>query len=67
MSWIEKLRAKPQAEKVKLIWVAVIVAAIVLVALWIVSSQISKNQNPDTTLFKTLGRGINDIRDNFRK
>jgi hypothetical protein len=67
MNWIEKVRQKPQEEKIRLIKTAVIAAAIILAALWVLTSRFSKNTPKDTTLFQTIGQGIKDVRNNFRK
>jgi len=67
MSWIERIRTKPQEEKIRIVWTVVIVAAIILLGLWIILAHYSRSLPKDTTLFDTLGRGFKDIRDNYKK
>ena len=67
MDWINKVRNKPQEEKIRLVWTVVIVAAVVLLGLWIILAHYSRTLSKDTTLFDTLGQGFKDIRDNYRK
>lgn len=67
MSWIEKVRNKPQEEKIHLIWITVVLAAVILLALWIVLAHFSKDLPKDTSLFKTVGKGIKDVRNNYKK
>ncbi len=67
MKWIEQIRHKPQAEKLKLIWTAVIIAAILLTIVWVISSRYYKRVDKDATFFQTIGQGIKDVKDNFRK
>lgn len=67
MSWIDNIRNKPQAEKIRIIWGVVIIALVLLVLLWILTSRIGKNSPADTTLFQTLGRGFKDLRNNYKK
>jgi predicted permease len=67
MNWVEKIRNKPQKEKIRIIWIAMGLAGAALVLLWIFTSRIGDKTAKDTTLFQTLGRGIKDIRDNYNK
>ena len=67
MAWIEKIRSKSQEEKVRIIWVMVIVAAVILVLLWIITARFSRTLPKDTTLFDTLSKGIQDVKNNYRK
>ncbi len=67
MNWIEKIRQKPQEQKIRLIWITIIVAAVVLLALWIILSRYSRSLPKDTTLFDTLGKGVKDLQDNYKK
>ena len=62
MSFIENLQNKPRAEKVRIIWVTVIVVALVLGVVWVFTSRIGQSIPKDTTLFKTFGAGLKDIR-----
>ena len=67
MDWINKVRNKPQEEKIRIVWIVVIVAAVVLLGLWIILAHYSRSLPKDTTLFDTLGQGFKDIRDNYKK
>lgn len=67
MSWIENLRNKPHKEKVRLIWLSALGVAVFLIIVWVLTSKITKSRPKDITLFQTIGRGIKDIRENFRK
>lgn len=67
MSWIEKIRQKPQKEKIRIIWATILAAVVLLIALWVITGRISKNTPKDTTLFETIGKGVKDIRDNYKK
>ena len=67
MSWIEKIRNKPQEEKIRIIWGTVIVAAIVLIFLWAALARFSRSLPKDYSLFQTLGKGIEDVKNNYKK
>lgn len=61
MSWLEKIRAKPHQEKVRLIWIAAVVTAVVLLGLWLLLGGAKKKAAPDTTVFRTFVRGLQDF------
>jgi len=67
MNWLQKIQAKPQAEKMRIIWTVVIVAAVLLILVWIISSKFHKQTGTDTTLFQTIGRGFHDVKNNYGK
>jgi hypothetical protein len=67
MSLIDKIRTKSSEEKMRIIWIAIGVTLALLVLLWIATSKISSSTPKDTTLFKTIGRGLKDIRENYKK
>ncbi len=67
MGWLKNLQKKTHAEKVKIIWLTVIVAFVFLVIIWILTSNMSRYKQKDTTLFQTIGRGLKDMKNNFRK
>ena len=67
MQWLEKIRNKPHKEKVRLIWIAAIVMVIILVGLWVATAEIRKDVPKDTTLFKAVGQGVNDVIENYGK
>lgn len=67
MPWIEKIRSKPQKEKIKIIWAVAIIITISMLVVWIISARMTKKVAGDTTLFQTIGRGIKDLKNNFNK
>jgi hypothetical protein len=67
MSWIEKVRQKPQEQKIRLIWTVVILAAIALIILWIVLGRYSRSLPRDTSIFQTIGKGFKDVKENYNK
>lgn len=67
MGFIEKIRNKPQQEKVRIIWLVVIVTAVLLIAIWVLTSRIGNGPSKDTSLFKTLDQGFKDIKENYKK
>ena len=67
MSWLEKIRSKPRAEKMAIIWTAAIVVCVLLVILWAFAAKIHKQANRDTRLFQTIGQGFKDVKKNFGK
>lgn len=67
MTWIEKVRQKSQEQKIRLIWITVIAAAVVLIILWIILARFSRNLPKDTTLFDTIGNGLKNLKDNYKK
>jgi steroid 5-alpha reductase family enzyme len=67
MSWIEKIRQKPRAAKMRLIWIAAIAVAVLMLAVWTVSARFQKNVSIDTSLFKALSQGITNVGNNWKK
>jgi len=67
MNWIEKVRSKPHEQKVRLIWLIVILSTIVLVILWIILARFNKSVPKDTSLFQTLDQGFQDVKNNYNK
>ncbi|MCX6797393.1 MAG: hypothetical protein NTX98_02865 [Candidatus Doudnabacteria bacterium] len=67
MDWLKNLQKKTHAEKVKIIWLTAIVAFVFLVIIWILTSNMSRYKQKDTTLFQTISRGLKDMKNNFRK
>lgn len=67
MNWIEKIRQKPQEQKIRLIWTVVIITAVLLIILWIVLARFQKSLPKDTSLFKAIGKGFQDIKNNYGK
>lgn len=67
MSFLENLRNQPHAKKIRTIWICCGIAAVILVILWAVTWHYRKEVPRDTTLFDTLGRGVNDMKNNYNK
>ena len=67
MSWLNKVRNFPQEKKIRIMWTVAVIAAAVLIILWILSSKWKKNINGDSTLFHTLGQGFHNIKENYKK
>ncbi len=67
MSLLETIRNKPHNQKVRLVWILTLAAVGVLIFVWVITSQIGKRSQKDLSLFKTIGRGLNDFKNNFRK
>lgn len=66
MAWIEKIRNKSRAEKIRLIWIWVIIAAVLLIILWIATWGYKKSAPIDTSLINTFSTGINKAKDQFK-
>ena len=67
MDLLKNLQQKTPAQKFRILWITVIVIVIVMVIVWVVSAQFYKNTETDTTLFQSIGKGIKDVRDNYKK
>ncbi len=67
MSFIESLRQKPREQKIKLVWLAAFMALCFMLIVWVATSGLNKQTQADTTLFQTVGRGIKDIKENYKK
>jgi len=62
MRWLEEVRKKPRAEKIKLIWRITGIAAIILVITWILIGRYGTSAKKDTSLFKSIGNGISNFK-----
>ncbi len=67
MSWLQTLRNKPHHQKIRLIWTVIIITVIALIVVWIFTSRIGENSPKDTSLFKTFGNGLKDVREQYNK
>ena len=67
MTFIDNIRNKPRAEKIKIIWAAAALTALLLIAVWIISYKYRKNLPKDTSLFRTIDKGIKDVKENYKK
>ncbi len=66
MSLIESLQKKSPEQKMRIIWATVIVAFILLMVLWILTTRIGKKMPTDTTMFKAIGQGVEDVKNNYQ-
>lgn len=67
MNFLEQLRQKPRAKKIKIIWTISLITAVLLLILWIYTSKIGKTGPKDMTLFETLKKGIRGIKENYKR
>lgn len=67
MQWLENLRKKSQQEKIRLIWIVAIVAAVILIVLWILTSRIAQSLPKDTSLFQSIKQEFKVVRDSLTK
>lgn len=67
MSWIEKIRKKPQAEKIRLMWAIIAAVAALLVVVWIFTSKIASNASKGRTVFEKINKEMSGIREYFKK
>jgi flagellar basal body-associated protein FliL len=67
MPIIENLRNKPRHKKIQVIWIAVAIMVVILLILWAATWHFRKEVPRDTTLFDTIGRGVNDLKDSYNK
>ena len=62
MRWLEEVRNKPRAEKIKLIWRITGLVAIVLIVVWVLIGRYGNGAKKNTALFKTIGNGFSDFK-----
>jgi predicted permease len=67
MTWIQNIQNKPRAAKIRIMWVVGVVVVILLIAAWVISERFHKQTPVDTTLFKTIGSGVNNVKENYGK
>lgn len=67
MNLIQNIQKKSQVQKIRIMLIVTTITALLLIGLWILTSRIGKPQAKDTTLFRTLGRGLKDIKENWKK
>ena len=59
---LEEIRKKPYETKIKILWVAVSIIAVIIIALWIVTVNFrSKPENQSPPLFKNLQENFKNI------
>jgi hypothetical protein len=67
MTWIDTIRQKPQAAKIRIMWSIAIVIAVLLIIVWVISAKYQKNVAKNTSFFQVLGRGIHNVKGSFKK
>ena len=67
MGWLEIIQKKSPEAKIRIIWITVAIVGVLLIGIWIVSARTQKNVPKDTTLFNSIGQGINDVKSNYKK
>lgn len=67
MSLLNKIRQQSQATKIRIMWIVSIIIVVLLVLVWIVSARFGKNVAKNMSLFQTVGQGIHNIRENYKK
>jgi uncharacterized membrane protein YhdT len=67
MGLIEKIQKQPQAAKIKIMWAVSITIIVLLVVVWVVAARFHKNAPVDTSVFKTIGNGIEGVKNNYGK
>ena len=61
MSFLEKIRNKPHAQKVRLIWIVCIIVALVMAVVWVFTSKLGQNMPKDTSLFHAIKDGVKNL------
>jgi predicted permease len=67
MGLFKSLQKKTHKEKIRIIWIVMVLTALLLVAAWIIASRYSKNSPKDTSLFQVIYRGFGDVKNSLRK
>lgn len=67
MAFLNNIRNQPKEKRIRLIWIFCGIAVVILLVVWILSSQYRKDTAKDTTLFDSAGQGVNDLRQNYNK
>ncbi len=62
MQWLEKLRAKPKDEKIRLLWITTIIAAVLLVGIWILIGNYNNGAPKNLELFKTIRDSVKNFK-----
>jgi len=62
MSWIENIRNKSHAQKVRLIWIICGIVVVIMVVVWVFTSKMRQDLPKDTSLFQTISRGIKNLK-----
>lgn len=67
MGLFKSLREKTHKEKVRIIWIVMVVTALLLIVAWIIANRYSKNSPRDTSLFQVIYRGFGDVKNSLKK
>ena len=67
MKWLNKIRAKPQKEKLKIIWAVTIAIAVLLIVVWIISAKIQSKYGGYKNLFNNTRKNFNQGQDFYQK
>jgi len=67
MSIIQNIQKKSPKQKMVLMWTITGVIAIVLIGLWILSAHFQRKTATDTSLFDTIGSGLHNFKENYKK
>ncbi len=62
MSWLTKLQSKPKHEKIRILWVCLAAAFVILMGLWILIGNLKPGATKDTKLFNTIGSSIKNFK-----
>lgn len=60
MNWIEKIQNKPLAQKMRIIWTAAVVIAILMIMIWIIVIKIFHKKVPSAYLFINSRQQFNE-------
>jgi hypothetical protein len=67
MSWLEHIRQQPLEKKVRLIWIALGIVAVLLLIAWVLLTKARQPTAKDSTvLFETLSRGFQNVKENIK-
>jgi hypothetical protein len=66
MSLLTSLRNKSRHEKARIVWIACGVVTVILFVLWGLLGGINRDNSKDTSLFQIIGRGMRDLRENYK-
>lgn len=63
MSWIKKLQAKPYGEKIRIIWIAMLVTGIIILGIWLLTLKFRKMEQIDGSKFAPLKESFNQLKE----
>lgn len=62
MRWLQNIRNKSRAERIRMIWIISAVSLVALILAWAVIGNFNYRTSKDETLFKALKEGVNNIK-----